>query len=538
MHPKRRQLLLAVFAVALAFRLAHNEILVADPLYYNPLGGNLPLLVSAERIAQGDLLPMDGPFTENSPLYPYLLAGVYSVSSLNDFHAVRVLGCIADALTCTLIAWLALGMLGLLGGAVAGFALALNGPLIFFATELVPVPFMLLLVVGALALLELARRRAAEPEAPDAAERRRAPTWTLWGGAGLLLGLAAGLHPDVLLAGVMALALPLLWRVPRRAAAAGMLAGGIALGVAPVTALNAAASGRFVLLTVAAGHNFYIGHNPVTRPQYSFPLSLEKGNTFDDMRALAEQAEHRPVPPEEVSGYYMRKAVAYIREHPGREAVLLIQRALAVVNDFEATTYSDFYYQREISPVLRWTLTFGWIFPLALLGMALSFSRERAHLWIPVLSGVATCLIFFYIARLRAVMLPSLGFFCGAGAMAVREMVRERRPQRIAAAAAVVVLGALVANRHFLTVDTSNEWNKAGGLLRVQKRYAEAETAFRRALASNPGSANAYRNLAVLYRQTGREADAARFDSTAARLLARDAGVGAEYQRALEQTGR
>src|SRR5262249_29943632 len=158
-----------------------------------------------------------------------------------------IAGSIADAATCALVAWLALGFLGPLGGWAAGLALAFYGPLIFFATELVPVPFMLLLVTGALVLLEHARRSAADPE--RAGDRMNPRVGGLWAGAGLALGLAAGLHPDVLVAGVLALALPFLWKVPRRLVSTALLAGGLALGVAPVTAMNLRASGRFVLLT-------------------------------------------------------------------------------------------------------------------------------------------------------------------------------------------------------------------------------------------------------------------------------------------------
>jgi hypothetical protein len=533
--PARRQLLLVVFATALVLRVASNEMLVADPLYYRPLGGNVPLLVTGQEIAQGDLFPIKGPFTENSPLYPYLLAGIYSITSVNDFHAVRVAGSIADALTCTLVAWLALGFLGPVGGLAAGLALAFYGPLIFFATELVPVPFMLLLVTVALVLLELARRKTADPDRPDGGAQ---PPWALWGGAGLALGLAAGLHPDVLVCGVLALALPLLWRVPRRLAATATLAAGLALGVAPVTAMNVRASGRFVLLTTAGGHNFYIGHNPEAQPQFVVPLALNQGDTFTTMQRLAEQAEGHPLRADEVSGYYLRKGLAWAVGHPGREAQLFFGRVLALVNKFEVTTYADYYYEQDISPVLRWTLTLGWLFPLALLGMVVSWSRARAHLWIPVLNAAAICLIFFEIARLRAVMLPSLGFFAGAGVVAVVEAVRAHRTRRLALAAVVVLCGALAANWPFLRVDTSNEWNKAGGVLRLQHRLPEAELAFQRALEANPQNTDGFKNLAVLYRETGRAREAARFDSLAAVSAARDQRALDEYRKSLGEVGR
>ena len=51
-----------------------------------------------------------------------------------------------------------------------------------------------------------------------------------------------------------------------------------------------------------------------------------------------------------------------------------------------------------------------------------------------------------------------------------------------------------------------------GVVLRVQKRYVEAEQAFHRALAANPQRPHAYLNLAVLYRKTDRRELADRFE--------------------------
>jgi tetratricopeptide (TPR) repeat protein len=82
-------------------------------------------------------------------------------------------------------------------------------------------------------------------------------------------------------------------------------------------------------------------------------------------------------------------------------------------------------------------------------------------------------------------------------------------------------------------VDTSNEWNKAGIVLRLNGRPEEAEAAFRRALAANAASSNAWLNLAVLYRETGRGEDAARAQAAADDLLARERIAVERYRRAL-----
>jgi tetratricopeptide (TPR) repeat protein len=147
--------------------------------------------------------------------------------------------------------------------------------------------------------------------------------------------------------------------------------------------------------------------------------------------------------------------------------------------------------------------------------------------------------MFFFIDRLRIGIVPSIGIFMGAGALLIARLVVRARARAagarraLAVALGVVVVGAVTANRPFLLVDTSNEWNKAGIVLRLNGRPREAEAAFRRALAANAASSNAYLNLAVLYRETGRGEDAARAQAAADELLARERIAVERYRRAL-----
>ena len=71
-------MLSTVGLIAFALRLLNTQALLEDPLFYNPLGGNVPYLEMAERIAGGDWAP-DGAFTVNSPLYAYLVALVFKI---------------------------------------------------------------------------------------------------------------------------------------------------------------------------------------------------------------------------------------------------------------------------------------------------------------------------------------------------------------------------------------------------------------------------------------------------------------------------
>lgn len=513
------RLLLAVGLVAFVVRALHNQALLADPLYYHPLGGNTPYLELAERIAGGDFLPPGGAFTVSSPLYPYILAVLYKLFGAGSYYAVRLAGSVVDSGTCVLVAALACRRFGTVAGWVAGAGLAVYGPSIFFSTELAPVPYTLFLLSAALLLMD--------GEA----------SWKRFGAAGLLLGLATATRPNVLLAGVVALAVPWGRGLPGARRLAGALAVGLAAGIAPVTLANLAAGGGFVPLTSSGGHNLYIGHNPTAQAQYTLPAPLD-GDIFRSMKGLAESVEGHPLADGEVSGYYLRRAVGWAVTHPGRELRLFGRRALLLVNRFEATTYANYDYQKTYSPVLRWAPSFLWLFLLAAPGMLLAFNRRLLHLWIPVLTGAASVLLFFYIARLRVLVVPSLAVFAGAAAAGATTAWREGARRRLATGAIIAVAASLISALPLLRSDTSNEWNKAGGVLRLMGRFDEAAAALDRAAAANPDNPDTYRNLAVLYRQTGRAELAAQAEARAADLTARGVSEEEAFHKALEGATR
>src|SRR5689334_6323628 len=207
------------------------------PLHAVPLGGHVVFLDQAERIAQGALVP-EHAFTENSPLFPYVLAIVFALAGGRDLVFARLLGILVDAITAVLVTRLATRRFGALAGMVAGVLYASYGPAVFFAAELIYVPYALVLCVVTVLLLS---------DAGTSVRRRVA--------AGTTYGLASGFMPS-LLVGVPLLALVAASGARRRARLAAAVAAvvGVAIAIAPLTALNYAASGRLVLLTMSSGH--------------------------------------------------------------------------------------------------------------------------------------------------------------------------------------------------------------------------------------------------------------------------------------------
>ena len=223
---------------------------------------------------------------------------------------------------------------------------------------------------------------------------------------------------------------------------------------------------------------------------------------------------------------------------PGRELELLGRRALLLVNDFEATTYANYDYQQAYSPLLRWAPSFSLLFALAIPGMMLGARRRLFHLWLPILSAAATVLLFFYISRLRVVMVPALGVFAGATIAVALAHLRTRDWRQLATVVIAASLAGALASLPLLRSDTSNEWNKAGGVLRMAGDLEGAEAAFLRARMENADNPNAWLNLAGLYEATARPDDAEAARRAAEEILARGADDADAYRRELENGTR
>jgi len=198
------------------------------------------------------------------------------------------------------------------------------------------------------------------------------------------------------------------------------------------------------------------------------------------MKRLAEKIEDRSFEDHEVSSYYIKKAFAHILNNPIKEIQIAGKKAIATINDYEATTYVNFYFQRELSPVLSYSITFGILFPFAALGLI--FHYRRYMLLMPPVASFLTILMFFYLARLRMPMIPMFAIFA-AGAMAtITSYIKIGSWNRVILSCIFLVGIYILSNWSLAKIDTSNEWNKVGVILRIQKRYADAERAFSRAM--------------------------------------------------------
>ncbi|HKQ60794.1 MAG TPA: tetratricopeptide repeat protein [Candidatus Polarisedimenticolaceae bacterium] len=407
-----RRWIVGLGLLGLALRLLHlvtirdspfSTHLMLDPRFYDAW---------AQQIVAGTA-PADRAFFQD-PLYAYVLAAIYAVAGHRPL-LVLALQLVLGAGVAPLVLAGARRWVGEAAARTAGVLAAIYPPSIFYEGILEKTALTTVLLALAFAL------------ASRALTHRRPRPWLL---VGALLGLAA------LNRGNLVLVVPLCAAAlgARRGwACGGLLLAGTACVIAPVTLRNRLVGGEWVLTTANAGQNFFIGNNPSNTVGDYQPLPFVGANPLHEERDFEREAERRAgrdLRPGEVSRYWMREGLAWVRSAPGAWLALGWRKLRSYWGIYEVPDNLDYYLYRRTAPVLRWPLPgFGVVAPLGLLGLVLAVRRNA---WLSLLAlfvagYVASVVAFFVFARFRMAMMPALFVFAGVGAV---ELLRRARLAR------------------------------------------------------------------------------------------------------------
>jgi tetratricopeptide (TPR) repeat protein len=467
-----------VFVVALLLRLLHIWQLRHSPFLEVLMGDAQGYHEWARRIAGGEWIGTEVFY--QAPLYPYFLGAIYTVIGESPI-AVRVIQALLGAASCALIALAGRRFFSPRVGLVAGLALAVYAPAIFFDTLIQKSVLDTFFIALALWLLSLLAG-----EHPVGAP----PRTGVWLALGASMGALSLTRENALVfIGVI-----LIWCLRPRAsngqlsravssrsaekqaspasgpdkvhptphdkpgrrrtssplpkqapsvrwstAAAFVL--GLALVLMPVAIRNYAVGGGFFITTSQFGPNFYIGNNPRSDGTY---MSLRFGRGAPeyervDATELAEHALGRTLTPAEVSAYWTDQALDFITGDPGAWLKLMGRKFLLLWNASEMLDTESQESYAEWSWPLRiggWFGHFGVLVPLALLGAVLAWPERRrlAVLYGLTLAYAASILLFYVFARYRLPLVPFLMLFAGVALVSASEWVRavyeHRRARR------------------------------------------------------------------------------------------------------------
>ena len=453
----------------------------------------------AKRIAAGDWIGRDVFY--QAPLYPYFLGVIYSTLG-HSLLVARVCQAIVGSLACVLLGLTGQRLFSARVGLVAGLALALYAPAIFFDGLIQKSVLDVFFICLSLWLL------SGLIEQPD-----KRSSW-------LYLGLAMGLLALTRENALVLVAVIVVWALgPRvrlkaasRAKAIGLFVLGLAIILLPVAIRNDAVGGGFYLTTSQFGPNLYIGNHAGADGSYA-SLRYGRGSPEyerQDATDLAEHALGRGLTPSEVSTYWTDRALDFVTSAPGAWLTLmgrkfvLLWNATEMLDTESQETYAEWSLPLKIG---GWIGHFGILVPLALFGLWTTWP-ERRRLWVfyaLIVAYAASVLIFYVFARYRFPLVPLLMLFAAAGLVELPEFVRTRHARdKIVAlawlAAAVAFTNWPVMSATLMRAITENNLAVA---LQEEGRLDEATAHYQRAIELQPDYAPAYNNMGTAFKANG-----------------------------------
>lgn len=554
-----------VFVVALAVRCVHLYSITDLGFFTEPLSDARVFVDRAAGIAAGDWLgPAD---FVHAPFYAYFL-GLLNLVGPAALWWPRIIQSVCGALACVSLWAIGCRLWDRRAGLLAGLALALYPPAIFFDGLIQKASLTLSLSVLLLWLAYLAHYNS------------RAWRWFL---VGLVLGLLALTRQNTL----ALVPVFLLWawspgggatRRPRRFAGLATLILGLVLAVLPWAARNRVVIGDWVLSTPNLGQNFAMGNHPHATGTY---LPQKRGfasaeHEQAEWTRAAEAALQRDLTPAEVSQYYFQTAVRWIQNNPEDWLRLSGKKLLMVWNAYETPDTEDYYLYCRTSPLLAALDTvfhFGVLAPLGLAGIVLTWPDRRRvwplYLWLLV--NTLGVVVFVVFARYRLPLVPVLILFA-AGGVARFPSVPDRR--RWWWGGLTLVVTAFVANwpvhasreptplaytNHAMALAEADRYTNAleqtqvaldmdpdnvdallmrGSVLLDMGRASDALAAYSRAHTLAPSFAGAFRGCAAAVVALGQIDDAAAYYTQALGIDPRDYRALAGLGRVRAQQGQ
>ncbi len=297
--------------IALTVRLVYIWQIRQSPFFDVLMGDARRYDAWAMEIASGDWIGQDVFY--QAPLYPYFLGSLYAIAG-HSLLMVRVCQAVIGTTACVLLALAARRLYSERAGLIAGLGLALYAPAIFsdgLLQKTVLDLFFVCLVLWIISGL-----------VDEPAKRSR------WFWLGMSLGgLALTRENALAIVGAILLLPPGRSQSahPHRLLHAGVLVLGLAVVLLPVAARNRIVGGEWHLTTSQFGPNLYIGNNPHADGTYG---ALREGRGSpeyerQDATEIAEAAAGRRLTPGEVSSFWVRQTMEFVRSQPGAWLTLM-----------------------------------------------------------------------------------------------------------------------------------------------------------------------------------------------------------------------
>ena len=500
----------------------------------------------ARAIATGDWTPPGNspdPMIPSSPYvrppaYPFFLAMTYLVVG-PGYLAPRIVQMALGMVNCVLAFILGRSIFGRSIGVILAAFMSVYWAFIYFEGELLaPV----LAVFLALSMMILLRRWVDKPTYLRAAV------------SGLQVGIFCLCRPNALL--FIPVVVCWMWWVRRRrnAGPRGFLMPltfllGATLTILPATIRNYVVAKDVALISCNGAINFYIGNNVrsdgvTTRiPDLEEIAGVTAWSCFSYAKIVdgVGRLEGRPMKHSEVSAYFSRKAMDFIRSHPSRALALAWKRALLFWGPAEISNNKAIYYERQNSTTLRYLPRFPAVLSLSLLGIVIFLLDHRSRkvkktarqpqaaqrfqvcVLIILLIAVYSCSFvpFLVVGRFRVPIIPFLLLFAAYGAYRLAGLAAARDLRRTSIWAVVWIALYILAGTSFVTYEPSLAWwhHDRGEAYERGGNINRAIDEYKQALQAKPDYIDVHLTLAAALAKQGKIGEAAEHCQTVTDIL-------------------
>ncbi|MCK4386104.1 MAG: tetratricopeptide repeat protein [candidate division Zixibacteria bacterium] len=504
---KETLLIVGLFFLAFVIRLIYLNQISSSPYFDTPQIDALWHHNWAKEIAGGNWTGEEAFF--RAPLYPYFLGILYALFG-ESFYLPRLIQIIIGSLNCVLIFLLGKKLFNRKIGIIASFIACLYAPLIYFDAELL-IPVLIIFLDLMLILLLLS------------AEVRLKKRW--WLAAGIVLGLSAIARPNILIfvPFVLLWICIKLWKENKNKIIFSSLFFllGTILIIAPVTIRNWVVGKDFVLISSQGGINFFIGNNIESDGKTAaaatgmFPYEGYKDNIWLTSIKLAEKNLGRKLKPSEISNFWFKQALDFIKTYPSKYLQLLGKKLYFFWNSYEIESSKDLYFHSRWSSLLRLFLwdhllrfPFGLICPLALLGIILNakFWKKYFLIYAFILSYMFSVILFFVTSRFRLPVIPLLIIFASFSLYWLVEKIRNKQTRPFFVSLTILIPLFLMVNSNLFGVNKPNlsaTYNTLGIVYAQKGWYDSAISVYQKSIEANPTSPLPHLHLGNVYYKKG-----------------------------------
>jgi tetratricopeptide (TPR) repeat protein len=265
--------------------------------------------------------------------------------------------------------------------------------------------------------------------------------------------------------------------------------------------------------SVVGGFNFYIGNNPDASGHFTTPQGIST-SPIEQVKTsirIAEKGSGESLTYSQASRYWLGKGIEYIKNNP-LDAIRLYAKKFALFWRKEEISHNiDYNLCKNFAPLLKYPfISYGWIAPLAILGIILGLINKQKMLLILLLifSCLISVMIFFMSERYRLPAVPFLIIIASYALTGFADLIRLKEIKKVCMLGALFIILLIGINGNFGYFNYSKQINNIyrlniGKHHILKGRLDEAVIEIKNAISADPSLLDAHYYLGFIYEQQG-----------------------------------